>query len=126
MEKGLFRSDLYYRLNVIPIDIPPLRERREDIMPLAEYFVEKYSEKNGKKVYLDEKTIRYIQSQMWYGNIRELENYIERLVVTEGAANFENIELHKNIRREEGSTRANDKKDPQARRDRKRNGHQSV
>lgn len=110
VEKDLFRSDLYYRLNVIPIDIPPLRERREDIVPLAEYFVKKYSEKNGKKAYLDEKTLRYLQNQMWYGNIRELENFIERLVVTEGAASFENIDLHKISGGEEGLMQGNDNK----------------
>lgn len=90
VEKGLFRSDLYYRLNVIPIDIPPLRERREDIIPIAQYFVTKYSEKNGKKVHLDDKALRFLQNEEWKGNIRELENFIERLVVTEGAVNIEN------------------------------------
>jgi transcriptional regulator with PAS, ATPase and Fis domain len=89
VEKGLFRSDLFYRLNVIPIDIPPLRERREDIIPTAQYFVKKYSEKNGKIAYLEEATLNYLQNQEWSGNIRELENFIERLVVTGGAVSME-------------------------------------
>jgi transcriptional regulator with PAS, ATPase and Fis domain len=92
VDKGLFRSDLFYRLNVIPIDIPPLRERREDIIPMAQYFVNKYSDKNGKKIYLDESTLDYLQKQVWRGNIRELENSIERLVVTNGAVSMESIE----------------------------------
>ena len=92
VEKGLFRSDLFYRLNVIPVDIPPLRERREDIIPIAFHFVKKYSEKNGKKANLDDASLNYLHSQEWRGNIRELENFIERLVVTEGAVNMEYIE----------------------------------
>ncbi len=95
VEKGLFRSDLYYRLNVIPIDIPPLRERREDIIPTAMYFITKYSEKNSKKIYLDDTTLHYLQNEEWRGNVRELENFIERLVVTEGAVNIEPIETSK-------------------------------
>jgi transcriptional regulator with PAS, ATPase and Fis domain len=92
VEKGLFRSDLFYRLNVIPIDIPPLRERREDIIPTAQYFVNKYSDKNGKKMYLDESTLDYLEKQQWRGNVRELENFIERLVVTNGAVSMESLE----------------------------------
>ena len=92
VELGLFRSDLYYRLNVIPIDIPPLRQRRKDIIPMALYFVNKYSEKNGKKIWLDEETLDYLQNEEWPGNIRELENFIERLVVTEGTVSMSHPE----------------------------------
>lgn len=85
VEKGLFRTDLYYRLNVIPVTIPPLRERREDIIPIASYFAAKYSERNGRMINLDEETLDYLRHEQWPGNIRELENFIERLVVTVNA-----------------------------------------
>src|SRR5699024_5256334 len=81
-QEGKFRKDLYYKLNVIPITIPPLRNRREDIMPLIRLFLDKFND-----FYSLEKTISPRASQMlldyhWPGNVRELENIIERLVVT--------------------------------------------
>lgn len=83
----VFREDLYYRLSVIPIEIPPLRERREDIRPLAEYFVKKYAAKNRKKnVVLSVKAFDRLMAHSWPGNVRELENVIERaVVITKGA-----------------------------------------
>ncbi|NIV93078.1 AAA family ATPase [candidate division KSB1 bacterium] len=81
VEEGNFRQDLYYRLNVIQITIPPLRDRKEDILPLAEYFVKKYATKINKTVYgLDEEAQRILKQHDWYGNVRELENAIERAV----------------------------------------------
>lgn len=82
IKDGKFRQDLYYRLNVFPIDIPPLRERRDDIPLLAEYFVEKYAleYKTGTKG-LAEDTMDYIRRQEWRGNVRELENVIQRGVL---------------------------------------------
>jgi two-component system response regulator HydG len=87
IQKKTFREDLYYRLSVIPIEIPPLRERSEDIRPLAEYFVKKYSAKNRRKqVVLPVKALDRLMAHPWPGNVRELENVIERaVVITKGA-----------------------------------------
>ncbi|HOR46061.1 MAG TPA: sigma 54-interacting transcriptional regulator, partial [Spirochaetota bacterium] len=79
---GKFREDLYYRLNVFPIIIPPLRERKTDIMLIADYFVEKYSLEHGKKVTrISTDAINMLVSYHWPGNVRELENCIERAVI---------------------------------------------
>ena len=79
---GTFREDLYYRLNVIPIEIPPLRERRDDIPMLVEHFVEKHRQRTGKRVdRIDEAVTQALQKYDWPGNVRELENTIERAVV---------------------------------------------
>jgi DNA-binding NtrC family response regulator len=80
--KGLFREDLYYRLNVIEVTVPPLRERKEDIAVLALHFVEKFSRENGKKVSgISDEALEVLNSYAWPGNIRELRNVIERAVV---------------------------------------------
>ena len=84
VEKGEFRQDLYYRLNVVPITIPPLRDRKEDIMPAARYFINKYAKLYNKELPVEEKCIEYFENNTWKGNLRELENYIERVVITEG------------------------------------------
>lgn len=82
VEKGEFRQDLFFRLNVFSIAIPPLRERREDIRPLAEHFVERAALKLNKKgVYLSPQVMSALLSYHWPGNIRELENEIERMVI---------------------------------------------
>ena len=79
---GTFRSDLFYRLNVFPIDIPPLRERKEDIPLLVEYLTERYASKAGKKIKnIDRRTMELFQTYHWPGNIRELQNVIERAVI---------------------------------------------
>jgi len=86
---GAFRSDLFYRLNVFPIDIPSLRERREDIPLLVEYFIDCYARKGGKKILTIEKsTLQLLQSYGWPGNIRELQNVIERSVILCERENF--------------------------------------
>jgi len=82
MENGLFREDLYYRLHVVPMNIPPLRKRREDIPYLIKLFLEKFNEKYGRKVILSDETLAALQSYSWPGNVRELENMIEQIVVT--------------------------------------------
>jgi formate hydrogenlyase transcriptional activator len=85
IEDGLFRQDLYYRLNVFPIRIPPLRERREDIPVLAEYFAAKHARRMGRPVpRLSQTTRETLQQGDWPGNIRELENVIERAVIVSG------------------------------------------
>jgi PAS domain S-box-containing protein len=79
---GAFRRDLFYRLNVFPIEMPPLRDRKEDIPMLIEYFIHRYSRKAGKKIETVEKrTIELLQSYAWPGNIRELQNILERSVI---------------------------------------------
>jgi transcriptional regulator with GAF, ATPase, and Fis domain len=79
---GAFRQDLFYRLNVFPIGVPPLRERREDILTLVEYFVQRFATQAGKNIAsIDQKTLDVLQSYDWPGNIRELQNIIERSVV---------------------------------------------
>ena len=86
---GSFRSDLFYRLNVFPIEIPPLRERKEDIQLLVEYFIDRYARKAGKRITaVDKKTLRLLESYYWPGNIRELQNVIERSVIVCETANF--------------------------------------
>lgn len=77
-----FREDLYYRLNVFHIKLPPLRERMDDIAPLADHFIEKYNSENGFRVAgIEEQALKKLKSYTWPGNIRELENAIERAVV---------------------------------------------
>ena len=79
---GSFRSDLFYRLDVFPIEIPPLRERGEDIALLVEYFIDRYARKAGKNIRdISKKTLELLQSYPWPGNIRELQNVIERSVL---------------------------------------------
>jgi transcriptional regulator with PAS, ATPase and Fis domain len=82
IRQGRFREDLYYRLNVIPILLPPLRERIEDIAELALYFLRSYAQRGGKAVtQLDDDALLALKSYHWPGNIRQLENAIERAVV---------------------------------------------
>ncbi len=82
VEEGNFREDLFYRINVVHIKIPPLRERKEDIPLLAEYFLEKFSKLDGKEIYsIDKDTMDILMEYDWPGNVRELENAIERAVV---------------------------------------------
>jgi DNA-binding NtrC family response regulator len=79
---GGFREDLFYRLNVFPIEVPPLRQRKEDISLLVEYFVDRYASKTGKKITgINKKSMELLQSYAWPGNIRELQNVIERSVI---------------------------------------------
>ncbi|WP_263367517.1 sigma 54-interacting transcriptional regulator [Edaphobacter bradus] len=86
---GTFRSDLFYRLSVFPIEIPALRERREDIPLLVEYFIDRYARKAGKKIRTVEKsTMEMLQSYYWPGNIRELQNVVERSVIVCDGENF--------------------------------------
>jgi transcriptional regulator with GAF, ATPase, and Fis domain len=83
VRQGSFREDLYYRLAVVPIELPPLRDRREDILPLAQHFTQKYNEENGRNVseQLAPEVLAMLEAYSWPGNVRELENTIERAVV---------------------------------------------
>ena len=79
---GAFREDLFYRLNVFPIEVPPLRERKDDILMLSEYFLKRFASRAGKTIRsIDNKTLKLFKSYSWPGNIRELQNVIERSVI---------------------------------------------
>src|SRR5262249_49774777 len=90
IERGAFREDLYYRLNVITIDLPPLRERKGDVPALASFFLRRYAAENGKRIdgFRDDALTR-LTGYAWPGNVRELENVIERAVVLCDAAQIE-------------------------------------
>lgn len=82
VQQKKFREDLYFRINVVPLQIPPLRERPEDILPLANYFLQKYAQRHqGVQKFFAPDVQHYLLSHMWSGNVRELENSIERAVV---------------------------------------------
>ena len=79
---GTFRSDLFYRLNVVPLEIPPLRDRKEDIPLLMKYFIDRYASKAGKKIRtVNRETLELFQSYSWPGNVREIQNVIERSLI---------------------------------------------
>lgn len=99
--KGTFREDLYYRLNVITVDIPPLRERPLDIVPLASFFLSRYAAENGKNVEaFSEAALRLLTSHTWPGNVRELENAVERAVVLCDSALIEPRHLPASVKEE--------------------------
>ena len=86
---GAFRRDLFYRLNVFPIEIPPLRERKVDIPVLVEYFIDRFASKAGKAIRrINKETLELLESYAWPGNIRELQNVIERSVIVRDTENF--------------------------------------
>lgn len=80
-----FREDLYYRLMVVPVQVPPLRARREDILPLCNYFLKKFTAKYDKRVSISREVMEFLEGYAWPGNVRELENTIERTVVLAGS-----------------------------------------
>jgi len=82
VQRGLFRSDLFYRLNVIRIHIPPLRQRREDIFPLAHQFLARFCGEYGKALTFSPRFLAFLEQYSWPGNVRQLENLIERMVIT--------------------------------------------
>jgi two-component system response regulator PilR (NtrC family) len=83
VKDGSFREDLFYRISVIPIELPPLRERREDIAELAEHFVHKFCSMTGRDLSISEKALSLLEDYSWPGNVRELEHTIERAVALE-------------------------------------------
>jgi PAS domain S-box-containing protein len=86
---GTFRSDLYYRLNVFPIQVPPLRERQDDVLMLLEYFVHRFAQRMGKHFKrIDKRTVELFRSYPWPGNIRELQNVVERSVIVSSDGEF--------------------------------------
>lgn len=99
MEEGKFRQDLYYRLNVIPIEVPPLRERKEDIKYLVYYFMEKFNKIYGKNITeIDSKAMTLMENYQYPGNIRELENLIERIIVLDKKGSIKTSDLPAYIR----------------------------
>ena len=82
VQRGLFRSDLFYRLNVIRIHIPPLRQRKEDIFPLAHQFLARFGGEYEKRLTFSPRFLTFLEQYQWPGNVRQLENLIERLVIT--------------------------------------------
>jgi transcriptional regulator with GAF, ATPase, and Fis domain len=104
---GTFRQDLLYRLNVFPIEMPPLRERKEDILILVEYFVQRYANRAGKNIRLiDQKTLDLLQCYDWPGNIRELQNVIERSIILSSTDVFSVDELWLSARSSSQASRA--------------------
>jgi DNA-binding NtrC family response regulator len=90
VERGQFRGDLYYRLNVIPLSLPPLRERREDIPVLARHFAEKYARQSGTRPpRLQQDFLDRLQSQNWPGNVRELANFMRRVLTLSGTLDLD-------------------------------------
>jgi DNA-binding NtrC family response regulator len=83
VRNGTFREDLYYRLSVVPIELPPLRDRKEDILPLVQHFIRKYNEENGRQIseQISPEVLSLLENYYYPGNVRELENIIERAVV---------------------------------------------
>lgn len=109
VEKGEFREDLYYRLNVVPLKIPPLRERKEDINLLANFFLQKFAQENNKEIVtFDEDAIRILEEYSWPGNVRELSNIVERAVImSTGSIIFpEDIFIHPQSPRQKQVTAA--------------------
>jgi Nif-specific regulatory protein len=98
VSRGKFREDLYYRLNVVPIFLPSLREREEDIFPLTEYFLKRFNEENEKNVSISPDALKVLEDYNWPGNVRELENTIERVVVMSDGKTVEPSDLPVNLR----------------------------
>jgi transcriptional regulator with GAF, ATPase, and Fis domain len=102
VSEGRFRSDLFFRLNVIPIRIPPLRDRRDDIPLLVEHFVGKYNREKGRALEgVRPESLEILRRYTWPGNVRELENLVERIVVLKGSGWLEPSDIPEKIRRAE-------------------------
>ncbi|RNF39734.1 sigma-54 interaction domain-containing protein [Planococcus salinus] len=99
VEKGEFRSDLYYRLNVVPITVPPLRERQEDIPFLLQHFLEVFNNRYNRSCSLSLEVIEQLTHYRWPGNVRELQNVIERIVITSPKLSIELTDLPPSMRR---------------------------
>lgn len=97
IEEGKFRDDLYYRLNIIPIDIPPLRERKEDIGKLTRYFVEKFNREYKLNKNISDDVIELLEAYHWPGNVRELKNIIERVVVGFDGPNITRFQVQRQL-----------------------------
>jgi two-component system response regulator PilR (NtrC family) len=96
-EQGLFREDLFYRISVIPIHLPPLRERTEDITELIDHFVKKFCDQAGRSLTISPKAIQILENYAWHGNVRELEHTIERAVALERSGEIQPEQLPDHI-----------------------------
>jgi len=96
IEENTFRSDLYYRLNVVPLNIPPLRERKEDVMPLVRNYIEKMSE--DQEIDIEPRAIKVLQTYDWPGNIRELHNVLEHALIVRTRQDIETKDLPQYLR----------------------------
>ncbi len=95
LEEGTFREDLYYRLNVIAIDIPPLRDHKEDIPALADFFLQKFARESNKKMDgITPAAMKFLEDYHWPGNVRELQNMIERGVTLASGATLDVADIH--------------------------------
>ena len=99
VEEGVFREDLFYRLNVISIHLPPISERREDILPLSQHFIRKYAAENGRQIsdHISPEVLSLLEAYRWPGNVRELENTIERAVIVARKDRIEVADLREEI-----------------------------
>lgn len=99
VDQGKFREDLYYRLNVLPIELPPLRDRGSDIVELAEFFAKRHAIKNNRdSIKIIDKALELLQNYAWPGNVRELENYIERAIVLSSGQRITDEHLPNHVR----------------------------
>lgn len=95
VDEGKFRADLYYRISTFPIELPPLRERLEDIPELAEFFVQKHQKRMGKDIQsISARMNRYLARQKWPGNVRELEGFIQRALISSTGPTLDYLEEH--------------------------------
>jgi DNA-binding NtrC family response regulator len=108
IKRGEFREDLYYRLNVVRVDVPPLRERLEDVEPLVKGFVETLNREHNKQVSLAPGTLPLLTSQRWPGNVRQLRNFMERLIVLSEAPTISAADVQAHLAREVGALAAAD------------------
>ena len=97
IEEGKFREDLFFRLNVVPIFIPPLKERKEDIPSLLDHFVNKHTPKGQATPQFSEETLEKLKTYHWPGNIRELENVVQRLLILSAGSTINATDLPENI-----------------------------
>jgi DNA-binding NtrC family response regulator len=109
VKKGTFRDDLFYRLNVIPIHLPPLRKRKEDIVPLALHFLNQFARRQSVSLIIHPQVAQAFRSYSWPGNIRELKNLMEKLATICEQPQIRLEDLPKNIRHEYEKTRSSDK-----------------
>ncbi len=103
VEEGSFREDLFYRLNVIPLEVPPLRDRKSDIPLLIQHFLKAFNEKNGRNVQgVKTDAMVSLKEHAWPGNVRELKNLVERLVVIKGEGDIDLLDLPEKLRKTNG------------------------
>jgi transcriptional regulator with GAF, ATPase, and Fis domain len=113
IRNGRFREDLFYRLNVFPITIPPLRQRKEDIPLLVNFFVAKFNKKIGKKIdTVSKETLNILQEYHWPGNVRELESVIERAIITSQGTVLQVLDRFDTSRRQRSWQRRTSKPSP--------------